>query len=233
MGDSYWRYGAGAGVPERDGVPRASFPGYVSSEASFLSSHHLANDLRGTSSDYLQKDILPLRPGAYGLDTFAGLASHTAPGFSGLTSGASLKGFPSPLEGPALSSRGIPELLNERPSSLRKIDSVLGEESSILFVDGLPSDCTRRELAHLFRPFIGFKELRLVHKEPRHSRDKAMVLCFVEFSDAKCALTAMEALQGYKFDEKKPDAPILKIQFAQFPFCPPSSRDDQRLGDPR
>ncbi|KAF9616983.1 hypothetical protein IFM89_033053 [Coptis chinensis] len=208
MGDSYWRYGAGAGVPERDGVPRASFPGYVSSEASFLSSHHLANDLRGTSSDYLQKDILPLRPGAYGLDTFAGLASHTAPGFSGLISGASLKGFPSPLEDPALSSRGIPELLNERPSSLRKIDN-------------------------LFRPFIGFKELRLVHKEPRHSRDKAMVLCFVEFSDAKCALTAMEALQGYKFDEKKPDAPILKIQFAQFPFCPPSSRDDQRLGDPR
>lgn len=28
------------------------------------------------------------------------------------------------------------------------------------------------------------------------SGDKAMILCFVEFSDAKCALTAMEALQG-------------------------------------
>lgn len=28
------------------------------------------------------------------------------------------------------------------------------------------------------------------------SGDKAMVLCFVEFADPKCALTAMEALQG-------------------------------------
>lgn len=28
------------------------------------------------------------------------------------------------------------------------------------------------------------------------SGDKAMVLCFVEFNDSKCALTAMEALQG-------------------------------------
>lgn len=31
------------------------------------------------------------------------------------------------------------------------------------------------------------------------SGDKAMVLCFVEFDDSKCALTAMEALQGNFF----------------------------------
>lgn len=29
--------------------------------------------------------------------------------------------------------------------------------------------------------------------------DKAMVLCFVEFTDAKCAVTAMDALQGFIF----------------------------------
>lgn len=28
------------------------------------------------------------------------------------------------------------------------------------------------------------------------SGDQPMVLCFVEFNDAKCALTALEALQG-------------------------------------
>ncbi|KAJ1430285.1 RNA-binding domain superfamily [Sesbania bispinosa] len=50
------------------------------------------------------------------------------------------------------------------------------------------------------------------------SGDKAMTLCFVEFVDPKCALTAMEALQGYKFDDKKPDSPTLKIQFAHFPL---------------
>lgn len=33
------------------------------------------------------------------------------------------------------------------------------------------------------------------------SGDKAMVLCFVEFDDSKCALTAMEALQGNFFFE--------------------------------
>lgn len=31
------------------------------------------------------------------------------------------------------------------------------------------------------------------------SGDKAMTLCFVEFVDSKCALTAMEALQGNNF----------------------------------
>ncbi|KAF5192750.1 Rna-binding protein [Thalictrum thalictroides] len=239
MADSYWRYAPSA-AQERDSVPRASFPGYLSSEASFLSAHHLRspNDLQATPSDYLQKDILQLRPGAYGLDDFAGFASHSALGLGGLTPGATIKGYPSLPEDPALVSqrrdvahgisRGIPDMVNETPISSRNV-----EESSILFVDGLPSDCTRREVAHLFRPFIGFKEIRLVHKEPRHSRDKAMVLCFVEFADAKCALTAMEALQGYKFDDKKPDAPSLKIQFAQFPFHPSSSRDDQRLGDLR
>ncbi|EEE65084.1 hypothetical protein OsJ_20123 [Oryza sativa Japonica Group] len=67
----------------------------------------------------------------------------------------------------------------------------------------------------LFRPFVGFKDIRLVHKEPRHSSDRAYVLCFVEFSDAKCAITAMEALQEYRFDERKPDAAVLNIKFAR------------------
>ncbi|KAG6772574.1 hypothetical protein POTOM_023988 [Populus tomentosa] len=62
------------------------------------------------------------------------------------------------------------------------------------------------------------------------SGDRATVLCFVEFTDANCAATAMEALQGYKFDDKKPDSPTLKIQFARFPFRPPSDRDGKRIG---
>lgn len=223
MADPYWRYAPGS-APDRgvlSDVPRAAFPGYMNTDSPFLSAHHL----RATSSDYLQKDILPIRPGAYG--EIAGLATHSAPGLSG-----AVKGLPIPIDDPAVISqrldvpqginRGIPDIINERPSSLMRADGMLGEESGILFIDGLPSDCTRREVSHLFRPFIGFQEIRLVHKEPRHARDKAMVLCFVEFSDAKCALTAMEALQGYKFDNKKPDAPSLKIQFAKFPFRPPS-----------
>ncbi|KAF3785144.1 RNA-binding protein 2 [Nymphaea thermarum] len=50
--------------------------------------------------------------------------------------------------------------------------------------------------------------------------EKAFVICFVEFKDEKCAATALEALQGYRFDDKKPDSPVLRIQFARFPFRP-------------
>ncbi|KAF8406864.1 hypothetical protein HHK36_005985 [Tetracentron sinense] len=216
-----------------DGVPRASFPGYLPPEASSIASHHLwsSNDLRGPTSDYLQKDILPLRPGAYGLDDIPSIGSRLTPGIGGLTTGASIMGFPGPLEDPTLIgqrrdvalgiSSGIPDILNEK-SSLRKVDGLPAEESNILFVDGLPNDCTRREFV-----------LTLYGNVKLQSGDKAMVLCFVEFNDAKCALTAMEALQGYKFDDKKPDAPILRIQFAQFPFRPTSNHDDRQCGGSR
>ncbi len=32
---------------------------------------------------------------------------------------------------------------------------------------------------------------------------------------------------GYKFDDKKPDAPALSIQFAHFPFRQPSDHDEE------
>ncbi|KAI3454162.1 hypothetical protein Pfo_010825 [Paulownia fortunei] len=243
MGDPYWRYGAAPpSSSDRGNIPKASFPGYLSSEASTLTNYnpYSSIDLRAASSDFLQKDILPSRPGAYGVDDIAGIRSET--GVSGLIPGASFKGYPSSFEDPNLlvrqrdiasgTSPGIPDVSYERPNSMRKTDGppVPAGESNILFVNGLPTDCTRREIGHLFRPFIGFRELRVIHKEPRRRGDKAMVLCFVEFTDAKCALTAMEALQGYKFDDKKPDSPLLRIHFTHFPFRLPSDRDEQPFG---
>ncbi|XP_057957966.1 RNA-binding protein 2-like isoform X2 [Malania oleifera] len=226
-------------------VPMPSFPGYMPAEASSLTSHHLwsSNDLRGSSSDFLQKDVLPLRPGAYGFDDGTGIGVHrdSVSGVSGLAAGASIKGYPS-LEDPNLISqrqdvalgitRGVADAVNERPNSLKKVDGlpIPTGESNILFVDGLPNDCTRREVGHLFRPFIGFKEIKVIHKEPRRGGDRAMVFCFVEFTDEKCALTALEALQGYKFDDRKPDSSVLRLHFAHFPFCLPSDRDDQKFG---
>ncbi|RWV86845.1 hypothetical protein GW17_00051219 [Ensete ventricosum] len=41
------------------------------------------------------------------------------------------------------------------------------DASNTLFVEGLPADCTRREVSHIFRPFVGFEEVRLVNKESR------------------------------------------------------------------
>ncbi|KAF3446071.1 hypothetical protein FNV43_RR11250 [Rhamnella rubrinervis] len=204
-------------------VARPPFPGYLSSEAPSLLAHHI--DL----------------PGAYAVDDILGNGVHPEPSLR-ITRGASIQGHPSSLEDPSLFNQrqdisvGISPSVragrsSERPGYLGKDDGFtdLKGESNVLFVDGLPTDCTRREVGHLFRPFIGFREIKVVHKGPRHSGDKAMVLCFVEFVDEKCALTAMEALQGYKFDNKKPDSPVLRIQFAHFPFTP-SYCDDEPNG---
>ncbi|XP_058223852.1 RNA-binding protein 2-like isoform X3 [Rhododendron vialii] len=161
MEDPYWRYGASA---DRAGsISRSSFPGYLSSEPSALTSHHLS---------------LTPHPGAYGLDDITGNGMGAEPGLSGLTAGASIRGYP-PLQDPVLLGQrpdlavgigsGIPDLINGRPGSLARVDGipVPARESNILFVDGLPSDSSRREVGHLFRPFIGFKDIRVVHKEPR------------------------------------------------------------------
>ncbi|KAL2558767.1 nucleic acid binding [Forsythia ovata] len=91
------------------------------------------------------------------------------------------------------------------------------DASSTLFVEGLPANCTRREVSHIFRPFVGYKEARLVTKESRHSGGDPLVLCFVDFVSPAHAATAMDALQGYRFDEHDRDSAHLRLQFARFP----------------
>lgn len=101
--------------------------------------------------------ILSLRPEAYGVDELAGIGVHPESAFAGLTSGASIKGYPSPLEDPSLrreAALGITpgiDIIHERPSSLRKVDGLPGAatESNVLFVDGLPNDCSRREVGRI------------------------------------------------------------------------------------
>nr|GEY30814.1 hypothetical protein [Tanacetum cinerariifolium] len=137
--------------------------------------------------------------------------------------------------------------------------------SNVLFVEGLPTDCTRREVSHLFRPFAGLKDIKVVHKLAKtvlplhymevlafevdgngvyliyidaietivYRGEKDRVLCFVEFANGRCALTALEALQGYKFDIKNPVSPALNIHMAHFPFRLSSDGDTQYLTVPR
>ncbi|XP_014502275.1 nuclear speckle RNA-binding protein B [Vigna radiata var. radiata] len=212
MADPYYPYSFPAAA-DGASIARTSFAGYIPTEPSN------STELRGTGSDYLQRDIGLF----YSADDTLGSRVHSEP----------VKGY-SPLADPDLTkkrdmtplgiSHGVSDVNSERASSKNTYDGlpISAADSNILFVGGLPNNCTRREVGHLFRPFIGYKDIRVVHKEPRRSDDKAMTLCFVEFVDSKCALTALEALQGYKFDDKKPDSPTLKIQFAHFPFRLPS-----------
>ncbi|KAH1255641.1 RNA-binding protein 1 [Glycine max] len=83
-------------------------------------------------------------------------------------------------------------------SSGRTDHSLPPDATSTLFVEGLPPNCTRREVAHIFRPFVGYKEVRLVSKESRQVSPGGdpLVLCFVDFLSPAHAATAMEALQG-------------------------------------
>ncbi|KAL9227227.1 hypothetical protein vseg_002947 [Gypsophila vaccaria] len=198
-----------------------------------------SNDLPGSSIDPRTRDVMPLHSGAYGYDDFSSLGVRPEHNLDGLTAGVNKRSYAS-LEDPVMISqkRGgsmgmspLPDVVYERPDSLRGVNglSLPSSESNILFVDGLPTDCTRREVGHIFRPFIGFKDIKVIHKEPRRSRDKAMVLCFVEFNDPKCALTAMDALQGYKFDDKKSESSTLRIHFAHFPFRLPAEHVDPRF----
>ncbi|KAJ7965304.1 RNA-binding protein [Quillaja saponaria] len=89
--------------------------------------------------------------------------------------------------------------------------------TNTLYVEGLPSNCKRREVAHIFRPFVGYKEVRLVIKESKHPGGDPLVLCFVDFVSPAHAATAMDALQGYKFDEDNRDSVNLRLQFARYP----------------
>ncbi|RDX74168.1 RNA-binding protein 1, partial [Mucuna pruriens] len=107
-------------------------------------------------------------------------------------------------------------------SSGRADYSLPPDATSTLFVEGLPSNCTRREVARIlssdiFRPFVGYKEVRLVSKESKQPGGYPLVLCFVDFMSPAHAATAMEALQGYKFDELDRNSVNLRFQFARYP----------------
>ncbi|CAN8292070.1 unnamed protein product [Cochlearia groenlandica] len=103
------------------------------------------------------------------------------------------------------------------------------DASNTLYVEGLPSNCARREVAHIFRPFLGYREARLVTKDSKQRNGDPIVLCFVDFENPACAATARSALQGYRMDEDDPDSKILRLQFSRNP----GPRSGQRGGGRR
>ncbi|CAI9291530.1 unnamed protein product [Lactuca saligna] len=108
--------------------------------------------------------------------------------------------------------------MNMMGRGVRETLPLPADASSTLYIEGLPPNCTRREVAHIFRPFVGYKEVRLVSKESKHQRNgDPVVISFVDFSTPACAATAMSALQGYKMDEHDPDSAYLRLQFSKYP----------------
>lgn len=99
----------------------------------------------------------------------------------------------------------------------REVISLPPDATNTLYVEGLPPDSTKREVAHIFRPFLGYEEVRLVTKESKRRGGDPLILCFVDFVNPACAATALSALQGYKMDEHEPDSHILRLQFSKHP----------------
>merc|ERR1711879_480480 len=65
----------------------------------------------------------------------------------------------------------------------------------VLLVQGFSEDASARELRHIFRQYDGFRSLRMVSGDAAH----------VVFASSDGAYRAMDALQGYVFDEESYD----------------------------
>ncbi|CAK0787300.1 hypothetical protein CVIRNUC_010518 [Coccomyxa viridis] len=96
------------------------------------------------------------------------------------------------------------------------------EAHHTLFASGLPLDMQKREASHIFRPFEGYKELRLVQKQDKQGKD--VMWCFVEFDEVVQAARCMRVLQGYPVDEEEPEAYKMRISYARPPQAGPGSQ---------
>ncbi|KAL3373352.1 hypothetical protein AABB24_005379 [Solanum stoloniferum] len=116
--------------------------------------------------------------------------------------------------GPELAPNGRNRVFMKRP---RETLPLPHGASSTLYIEGLPLDISRREVAHIFRPFAGYKEVRLVRRDSKHHAGDPLILGFVDFANPACAATALSALQGYKMDEHDINSAYLRLQFSKFP----------------
>ena len=76
--------------------------------------------------------------------------------------------------------------------------SLKNNATNIVYVEGIPLDASEREVSHIFRPFPGFKKLRLINKE---KNGENTVLCFVDFENVVQSTICINTLQGYRFSK--------------------------------
>ncbi|KAK6792251.1 hypothetical protein RDI58_011332 [Solanum bulbocastanum] len=103
-----------------------------------------------------------------------------------------------------------PELAPDRRRRPRETLTLPLGASNTLYIEGLPSDSTRREVAR-------YKEVRLVKRDSKYPAEDPLILGFVDFVNPECAAIALRALQGYKMDEDGIHSTYLRLQFSKFP----------------
>ncbi|KAL1532069.1 nuclear speckle RNA-binding protein A-like [Salvia divinorum] len=223
MADAFWRYGdnrqPAASLPSQMVSKRTRSEFEVPSGQATSSYYVPGNERAGTAAsatdvDYVNASYerylrdLQVRVQVYGGQT----ARPATVGLDGLHEIDDLRVLGLMQPGSAAAARSRLMGVGGRPEI-----SLPADTSSTLFVEGLPANCTRREVSHIFRPFVGYKEVRLVTKAPRHPGGDPVVLSFVDFESPAHAATAMDALQDYLFDEHERDSAHLRVQFARNP----------------
>ena len=71
--------------------------------------------------------------------------------------------------------------------------------SSSVLVEGVPSDATEREVAHIFRPFQGYITVRIIPADRAEDSDNSRVdgpLCYVDFESNVDDGAALHLIQG-------------------------------------
>jgi len=83
-------------------------------------------------------------------------------------------------------------------NKLKDLISFKKHATNIVFIEGLPIDCTEREVAHILRPFPGYISSRLIEREKNGEKS---LICFSDFEEVHQATACIYTLQGYRFDK--------------------------------
>lgn len=117
---------------------------------------------------------------------------------------------PQPKETSSLPAVASTNVISSSPSSefcssLLKFDDYFQSAmdfkrnaTNIVYVEGLPYDVSEREVSHLFRPFPGFRSVRLISRDKNGQKS---LICFADFEDIVQSTVCINTLQGYRFDK--------------------------------
>ena len=92
----------------------------------------------------------------------------------------------------------LDNLLSKYENDFSKFESLKNKATNIVYVEGIPVDAKEREVAHIFRPFPGYRSLRLIEKE---KNGENTILCFADFENVIQSTICINTLQGYRFDK--------------------------------
>ena len=97
-----------------------------------------------------------------------------------------------------MSSSGIDVLLDNEKRITGYYKKIQPNATSTVYVEGIPLDATEREVAHIFRPYPGFRGLKLIENEKNGQK---RIICFVDFDNIIQITVCINTLQGYRFDK--------------------------------